>query len=149
MWFYRRGRYLNRYYASVSEIADNFSLQKIVGYIFSTHRFNQPWLVEARTTQSTRNILRGKAKGYLGLISQWSYTCATFPYEEEEDHLKYNKRDSWKYDQHIEFKIRFNNCKKCATVLLLRNSNLVAEGLELVNRTVAHVEHSENLIAQR
>ena len=79
MWFYRRGRYFNCYYASVSEIADNFSLQKIVGYICSTNRFNQPWLVEARTTQSTRNILPGRAKGHLGLISQWRYTCATIP----------------------------------------------------------------------
>ena len=42
MWFYRRGRYFNCYYASVSEIADNFSLQKIFSYICSTNRFNQP-----------------------------------------------------------------------------------------------------------
>ena len=34
-----------------------FSLETIVSYICSTHRFNQLRLVEARTTQSTRKIL--------------------------------------------------------------------------------------------
>ncbi|KAL5251137.1 hypothetical protein ACHWQZ_G016753 [Mnemiopsis leidyi] len=41
MWFNRRGRFFNCYYASVSEIADRFPLRKIVGYICSTNRFNQ------------------------------------------------------------------------------------------------------------
>ena len=41
MWFNKRGRYFNCYYTSVSEIADNFHLDKIVGYICSTNRFNQ------------------------------------------------------------------------------------------------------------
>ena len=38
MWFNWRGRYLNCYYTSVSEIANNCPLQKIVGYICSTRR---------------------------------------------------------------------------------------------------------------
>ena len=41
MWFNKRGRYFNCFYASVSEVVDNFSLDKIVGFICSINHLNQ------------------------------------------------------------------------------------------------------------
>ena len=43
IWFNinKRGQYFNSYDTSASQIADNFSLDKIVGYIYSTNCFSQ------------------------------------------------------------------------------------------------------------
>ena len=91
MWFNRRGRFFNCYYTSVSEIADHFPLRKIVGYICSTNRFNQQWLVKTKKwsyqslTKFWRNTWLGRAKGRSGLISQRHSRSASSLYEEEEE----------------------------------------------------------------
>ena len=41
IWFYRKKRFLNCYYISVSVIANNFPLRIVVEYICFTNRFNQ------------------------------------------------------------------------------------------------------------
>ena len=58
---------------TLTAIVDNFPFDKIFGYICSTNRFNQLWLVEleAMVTQRTRKILFGviRAQGPFGFIS--------------------------------------------------------------------------------
>ena len=60
MWFNRRERFFNCYYTSISEVADRIPLKNIVGYICSTNRFNQQWLVKARkrSMQRLRNCTK-------------------------------------------------------------------------------------------
>ena len=96
MRFNRRGRYFNRYYTCVSEMADSFLLEKkyLAISVPTIASANSDWQ-KTRTIRSmgkrVKNVRPGRAKGhYSGLIEQWLLPLpnATFRCEEDEV-LKY------------------------------------------------------------